>query len=99
MADFGLAHGLNELRGQHGIAFDTLGHHESRGNRAQPQRHGSDDEKAAQGEPAQQIERPTPALAFCSRRLRRRCSVLFQYLHGRVLDACIKPFQPCFESV
>ncbi|MNG35550.1 hypothetical protein D3C84_1223170 [compost metagenome] len=77
MADFGIAHGLDELRGQHGIAFDTLDHHESRGNVAQPQRHGRDDEKTAEGEPAQQIELLAPAPAICCHRLRRRYFLLF----------------------
>jgi hypothetical protein len=85
MTDFSRADGLDELRGQHGIALDTLFHHETRGNVAQRQRHTGDDQKAAQGKPAQQVELPPQANALCYWRIRqRRYLWWFEYLHGRV---------------
>ncbi len=89
MANFGVTNGLNELRGQHGIAFDTFGYHKTRGYIAKAQRHSGNDEKAGQGKPAQQIELPTPALACDGRCDRYRFLLLFEYRHRDVLDARI----------
>ncbi|MNN68858.1 hypothetical protein D3C81_1845980 [compost metagenome] len=82
MADFGLANGLDELRGEHRIALDAFIDHKARGDVTQPQRHHGNDEKARQGEPAQQIELWLPTLARCCRGCRGRYFLLFQYLHG-----------------
>ncbi|MNI50115.1 hypothetical protein D3C73_1047590 [compost metagenome] len=71
MANFGGAHGLHELRGQHGVALDTLLDHETRGNVAQAQCHAGNDEKTRHGKPAHQIERRPPILGLCCRRIRR----------------------------
>ncbi|MNS20360.1 hypothetical protein D3C72_520950 [compost metagenome] len=87
MPDFGLANGLDELRGQHRITLDTFIDNKARGDVTQPQRHHSDDQKARQGEPAQQIELRSPPLALCCRILRRSYFLLFEYLHGCVLGA------------
>ncbi|MCY1411534.1 hypothetical protein D9M71_269220 [compost metagenome] len=87
MPDFGLANGLDELRGQHRIALDTFIDNKARGDVTQPQRHHSDDQKACQGEPAQQIELRPPTLALCNGSLRRSYFLLFEYLHGCVLGA------------
>ncbi|MNT05697.1 hypothetical protein D3C86_1433610 [compost metagenome] len=97
MTNFGLANGLNKLRGQHRIALDTLFNHKTRGNVAQPQRHRGDDEEARQGEPAHQIERRTPILAFCCRCTRRRFFLFVQCLHGTVLVAGLQAFSAVFR--
>lgn len=82
VAAFGGADGLDELRGQQGIALDAFGDHEARRDIPQAQRHRGDDEKAGEGKPAQQIELPTPALALARDCLLRYCC-RFQRLHER----------------
>ncbi|MNP20624.1 hypothetical protein D3C76_1132010 [compost metagenome] len=98
MANFRRANGLDKLRGQHRVTLDALFHDKTRGEVAQPQRHGSDDEKARQGKPAHQIERWTPILAFyCCRCRRRSCFLFFQCLHRAVLIADHQAFSAVFR--
>ena len=75
--DFGVTHlgcadGLDELRGEQRITLNAFGDHETRGDIAQPQRYGRDDQKTAKRKPAQQIELPAPASAGLCRCARSR---------------------------
>jgi len=59
MTDFCRANGLDKLRGQDRVPFNTLFDQKTRGDMAQPQCDGGDDQKAAQRKPAQEVELPT----------------------------------------
>ncbi|MNH87983.1 hypothetical protein D3C73_404780 [compost metagenome] len=82
VTDFGLANGVDELRGQHRIALNAFIDHKARGDVTQSKRHHANDEKTGQREPAQQVELGQPTLARSGRGLRRRYFLLFQSLHG-----------------
>jgi hypothetical protein len=96
MANFRIADGLNELRGQQRVALDALGDHEARGDVTKPQCHRGNDEKAREGKPAHQIElrrQPLPSATDGSSVQR------FFVLPVSAWDCPGVFYQPCTESV